>query len=202
MTLRTQIIIILPALAMAVPALAISDESHRQAVVEVVNEIAGSQNISSQSDVTCDAVTDDQFEELGDAVMQAMIGDDQQHEIMDNMMGGEGSESLRSMHIAMGQRYLGCAQGQFGTMGMMGGMMSMMGSGWRGGDGLMMGGSWGIGMLLFWLIVIVGIVLFVKWVSGQSSSQKGTSALDILKERYAKGEINKEEFEAKKKDLF
>ena len=66
----------------------------------------------------------------------------------------------------------------------------------------MMGGSWGIGMLLFWLIVIVGIVLFVKWVSGQSSSQKGTSALDILKERYAKGEINKEEFEAKKKDLF
>src|SRR3989344_816803 len=180
-------------LAVALPVFAATDAGHSRSIADVIGEITQSQNVSSQSDLSCDAVPDEQFEELGDAVMQAMIGDDEQHKLMDNMMGGEGSESLRSMHIAMGQRYLGCAQGQFGTMGMMGGMMSMMGSGWRGGDGLMMGGSWGIGMLLFWLIVIVGIVLFVKWVSGQSSSQKGTSALDILKERYAKGEINKEE---------
>jgi len=124
-------------------------------------------------------------------------------------MGGEGSESLRSMHIAMGKRYLGCAQGQFGTIGIMGGMMSMM-EDFRGGDGFMMGnfyGPWGmtgmggIGRLLFWIVFFVGVVLLVKWLTGQSRTHKETSALDILKERYAKGEINKEEFEAKKKDI-
>lgn len=186
-------------------------DGHTRSIADVVSEIAESQNVSSQNDISCDVVMDDQFEELGDAVMQAMIGDDEQHELMDNMMGGEGSESLRSMHIAIGQRYLGCAQGQFGTMGMMGGMMSMMGSGWQGGGNTMMGnfynpwgvmsGGWGVGMFVFWIIVTVGVVLLVKWLIGQHGGQKGKDFLDILKERYAKGEISKDEFEAKRKDL-
>ena len=211
-------------LAVAMPVLAQNNDGHNRSIADVIGEIIESQSVSSQGDIRCDDVTDDQFEELGDAVMQAMIGDDQQHELMDNMMGGEGSESLRSMHIAMGQRYLGCAQGTYGTMGMMGGMMSMIpfrqgfpafaqgygghgagqsGSSWgMFGPWGMMGGSWGIGMLLFWIIIIVGIVLLVKWLVGQPGTQtRGKSALDILKERYAKGEINKEEFESKKKDL-
>lgn len=193
-------------------ALAQSDEGHNRSIADVISEITESQNVSSQSDLSCDSINDDQFEELGDAVMQAMIGDDEAHEVMDNMMGGEGSESLRSMHIAMGQRYLGCAQGQFGTMGMMGGMMSMMGTGgWQGGNGFMMNSSygpwgamhsgWGVGMILFWIIVIVAVVLLVKWLAGQSGGHKGGSALNILKARYAKGDITKEEFEAKKKDI-
>lgn len=190
-------------------AFAQSNEGHNRSISDVISEIAQSQNVSSQSEVRCDTVTDEQFEELGDAVMQAMIGDDESHEVMDNMMGGEGSESLRSVHIAMGQRYLGCAQGQFGTMGMMGGMMSMMGSGWRGGNGFMTGnfyspwgmtGMGGVGMLFFWIIIIVGIVFLLRLLIGQSG-HTGSSALKILKERYAKGEINKEEFEAKKKDI-
>ncbi len=66
----------------------------------------------------------------------------------------------------------------------------------------MMSGGYGIGMLLFWVIVIVGIGLFVAWLSRQQNvGIKSKSALDILKERYAKGEINKEEFETKRKDL-
>lgn len=54
---------------------------------------------------------------------------------------------------------------------------------------------------ILWLILIVaGIVFLVRYLRGEKSGF-GKSALDILRERYAKGEIDKAEFEAKKKDL-
>ena len=57
-------------------------------------------------------------------------------------------------------------------------------------------------MVLFWLIVIAAILVFVKSLKNQGASSHGTeSALEILKKRYAKGEISKEEFEEKKKDI-
>lgn len=66
------------------------------------------------------------------------------------------------------------------------------------------GGGWfgGILMFLFWILIVVAVVLFIKWLVLETRG-KGSekSALEILKERYAKGEINKEEFEVKKKDL-
>jgi putative membrane protein len=54
----------------------------------------------------------------------------------------------------------------------------------------------GIMMLIFWVAAILLIVWAVQSFAGKNNQK--TSALDILKERYAKGEINKEEFEAKK----
>ena len=71
--------------------------------------------------------------------------------------------------------------------------------GW--GAGNMMG--WfggGIMMIAFWVLLIVLIVWTMRGVGGKNS-RPSSNALDILKERYAKGEINKEEFETKKKDL-
>lgn len=59
---------------------------------------------------------------------------------------------------------------------------------------------WGLGaihMLLFWGLIILGIVALAKWIFGKS----GEPPLDILKERYARGEIGREEFEQKKRDL-
>ena len=57
-------------------------------------------------------------------------------------------------------------------------------------------------MIFWWVLIIAVIVYFVKWLIRQSGGGgSGKSALDILKERYARGEINKQEFEEKKKEL-
>ncbi|HET7833310.1 MAG TPA: SHOCT domain-containing protein [Gallionella sp.] len=66
------------------------------------------------------------------------------------------------------------------------------------------GWGWGMGisMLLFWVLVIAAIVLLIKFTaSGGVDRSREKSALDILKERYARGEIEREEFEQKKRDL-
>jgi putative membrane protein len=68
-----------------------------------------------------------------------------------------------------------------------------------------MWGIWGLGMmlfmLLFWGLIIVGVVLGIRWLLNQGKESRSDSALDILRQRYARGEINKEEFEARKRDL-
>lgn len=68
-----------------------------------------------------------------------------------------------------------------------------------------MWGAWGIGMMLimlaFWGAVIVGLVLGIRWLVSQGKESRSDSALEILRQRYARGEINKDEFEAKKRDL-
>jgi len=63
--------------------------------------------------------------------------------------------------------------------------------GWFGG---------GVMMIVFWVLFIALIVWVVREVSGKNA-RSSSQALDILKERYAKGEIDKEEFDSKKKDL-
>lgn len=68
-----------------------------------------------------------------------------------------------------------------------------------------MGGMWGLGMmfmmLLFWALVISAVVLGIRWLSSQGTPPRSDTALEILRQRYARGEIDKEEFDAKKKDL-
>ncbi len=68
-------------------------------------------------------------------------------------------------------------------------------------NGFGMGFGW-IFMILFWVLVILGVVYLIKLVTGGSRKEEQTeTALDILKKKYARGEISKEEFEEKKKDL-
>lgn len=63
---------------------------------------------------------------------------------------------------------------------------------------------WGMGWSWIFSIVILFLVIwFIVKTTNQNSrsDQRDKSALEILKERYARGEIGKEEFEEKKKDI-
>jgi len=55
-------------------------------------------------------------------------------------------------------------------------------------------------MIIFWALVILGIIYLLKLVIG-AEKQKGETSLEVLKKRYARGEITKDEFEEKKKDI-
>lgn len=75
----------------------------------------------------------------------------------------------------------------------------MFGLGW---------GGMGWGMLLFWALLVVAVVVLVRWLTATGSSSPdpphnapGPSALDILAQRYARGEIDRDEFEQKRRDL-
>ncbi len=64
----------------------------------------------------------------------------------------------------------------------------------------------GLMMLAFWVLVIVGVIWLVTALArgGQMVTRPSASEprpLDVLKERYAKGEITKEQYEAMKQDL-
>ena len=56
-------------------------------------------------------------------------------------------------------------------------------------------------MLLFWGLVICGLVLGIRWLVRQGGDDRPDRAVEILRERYARGEISKEEFEARRHDL-
>lgn len=66
--------------------------------------------------------------------------------------------------------------------------------------------GWGIGMgimmIIFWVVVIIGIVYLVRYLGkGPRGPEPQEKPLDILKKRYAKGEITKEQFDRMKDDL-
>lgn len=184
--------------------------------------------------VSCPDLSDDDFGVLGEYFMGIMMGDSHaaMNATMIQMHGEAGEEQI---HIVMGKRLSRCDASATVTGVSDGWMQMMMGgpvgitSGSNGvkwsspfnsnltnnpmmNFGFMPFGWFGwIFMILWWLLVIVGIIALIKWLAGQSrsgrdnekpfDSAQGRSPLDILKERYVKGEIDKKEFEEKKKDL-
>jgi len=68
-------------------------------------------------------------------------------------------------------------------------------------------GGWGhviLGPLFMILVVaalIAAVVLAVKWLGSGSQGPRRPDALDILKERYARGEIDKDEYQERRKTL-
>ena len=74
---------------------------------------------------------------------------------------------------------------------------------WNGFEGM----GWGliglgvVHMVLFWALAILALVAIVKWLSAGAAPFDQTRAIDILKARYAKGELTREQFAQLKREL-
>ena len=88
------------------------DGEHGRHIEDVLQEIRGKQGLGPDDAMDPRKVSNKDLEELGEAVMSIMHPEPEQHEFMDRMMGGEGSESLRRAHIRMGYNYLASLDGE------------------------------------------------------------------------------------------
>jgi len=163
-----------------------------------------------ENKISCDDLTDDEFELLGDYYMELMHPGEA-HVRMDAMMGGEGSESLKLMHINMGKRFY--CDGEDYTVGsgmMMGGMGNMMNNPSSQGFSMMsfpgtttIMGNYGVGYFINLLLMIVIFVLFIMaiiWLYKNTFTKK-EKPMNILKNRLAEGKITKKEYDELKKEL-
>ena len=119
------------------------------------------------SGISCDKLSDEQLEAIGEYYMEQMHPGEA-HELMDKMMGGEDSESLRKMHINMAKTIYCNESGMMGSGEMMG-MMNMMDGGMM-GSGEMMGNSgsvfgyWSFINILYIILLIGVIILVYIWI--------------------------------------
>jgi len=65
----------------------------------------------------------------------------------------------------------------------------------------MMGGYGGTVMWIFWIVIVIAAVYLLAGSPRSGNSGTAESPLDILKKRYARGEISEEEFEKIKQDI-
>jgi putative membrane protein len=163
----------------------------------------------------CADLSNDDFDHVGEYVMFRMAGSTAAHEqmnqLMQRMMGTTGESQ---MHIVMGKRFSGCGGGAVpssfgGMMGMMGAMSGFQGGGGSGRGGSMMGGGssyrnsgsdenngWSTAdSVMVGLMVLTLLALTVVAVALLRRSPGGSSAREILAGRYAKGEIDKDEYQ-------
>lgn len=73
-------------------------------------------------------------------------------------------------------------------------------------NGWMHGGGWGFG-ILFWVVILGVVVLAIRWAVWRrpDDTAEGTTRhetpLEVLQKRYARGDLSKEEYEQKRRDL-
>lgn len=166
-------------------------------------------------EISCENLSSNQFAAIGEYAMGLNVGSS--HALMNaRMIQMHGKEFEENMHIALGKRFSACDAsvtvpgediGRWSFAKMCGGGPFFFGTNRL--NHMIYGGMWQYGafgsvlMLFSWALLIVGVVALVRWFLGEvrGTERRGGTALEILKERYAKGEIDKKEFEEKKKDL-
>ncbi len=192
------------------------DAGHGRDIETIVAEIQQMQGVDTFTAIDPDTVPPALLEELGDAVMDRMIGDEERHSWMDQMMGGEGSEQLSAAHRWMGYRYLRSGGGELDTWGpgwMGPGMMGSGGMhgwmhGWYGDASYRGRGPAGRSFhpwywMLSPIVLILAVVLIVVFVfiairrrrRDPSHATPPTDATDILRARYARGEISRDQLQ-------
>lgn len=153
--------------------------------------------------VSCENLSDEDYELLGEYFMGQWAGSSHaaMNQMMIQMMGESGEEQ---MHVALGKRQSGCdlnaqlSSGRARFMPIVETMQNFRG-GWF---------SFIVSLIftfLLWFLIISGIIILLRWIitggkDGRMEKENG-SAMRIIKERYAKGEISKDDFESMKKDL-
>jgi hypothetical protein len=156
-------------LVMSLSVLALAADMGPKSIEVVLSEIRQEQGLNSTDTINVDKVSAAKLEELGDSVMEVMIGNSAMHEQMDKNLGGDGSASLTAFHKRLGYNYL--AGYPIGMMNLMsGGMMGnyqggMMGNYQRG----MMGysntgnplGSFGWGGVVFGSLFLISLIVIV-----------------------------------------
>lgn len=225
-------------------------EQPMRSIDVIVSDIRTDLGITAEDTIDVKLVDEALLEELGDSVMEAYIGDSEQHEALDEYYGGDESETLTNLHIQVGADYLngypitmmtfmqyGYSDDQsnyYGPMmrsyqndgyystrnyGMMGrynnsqpysgyGMMGRnfstnngnfeygvpVNSGY-GSYGMMNFGSGGMIMGMFGFILLVAVLAYLFSQNTRNQNfPTSNNALNIAKERYARGEITREEF--------
>jgi len=172
--MKRVVILSLVLLSVAFIAWSLTDtnsDEHSADPEQVIDEIRSEMGLSSEETIDPDGVPELLLEELGDAVMSEVHPNERVHSWMDRMMGGEGSESLASAHRWMGYRYLTDSS----EYGYGRGRMGMMGPG-------MMGRGWSRN-------------------GSEFQSIPYNSPEEVLKQRYARGEISRQEYLQALEDL-
>ena len=177
-----------------------------KSVETILKEIQQEQNVQSTFKIDPAKVSMEKLEELGDSVMDLMIGNSELHYQMDLKLGGSGSASLNSFHARLGFNFL---------KGYPNGMLTLMIAGMNGNNGsankpqdlfatdvqvqngimgtLGFGGLFLVALILMLLMII--LFLIMKTTITKPIIRSLESPIDVLKRRYANGEISKEEFE-------
>ena len=153
-----------------------------------LQEINEAKNIID-SKIDCKSLSNSQLEILGEYYMEQMHPGES-HELMHKMMGlQEGSEAEEQFHLNMAKTIYCDESG--GMMG--GGMMGSYPTYYS------YNSFWNIPRLVF----LIGIIALIIWLIYKFTKKKKESEtpIDILQKRYAKGEINKKQFEKMKKEI-
>ena len=199
------------------PITALAQGEGLPSVADIITKIEQTQGVTTLQAIDVSKVGADQLAELGDSVMEEVIGNTVMHEQMDARLGGDGSSSLADYHRQLAQQYLaGYPINRISLMSF--GMMNNNYYQYEGGRNNMMGYDWmrygGLGAILIGLAIVLIIVLVAALLVRRNhvpdqhvnrmyeTKQEGAgNALAILAERYAKGEITAEEYAKMKSDL-
>lgn len=170
------------------------------------------------SKVDCRSLSDSQLEIIGEYYMEQMHSGES-HELMHKMMGmKEGSETEEQFHINMAKimycedENIGIGSGMMGGNMMMPMMRMMMGSGMTinprygmmGNNPMGFGYSYWSFWSVIWLLLWIGVIVLIIWLIYKFIIKRegiSETSLEILKKRYAKGEISKKQYQEMKKEL-